>query len=198
MYKLLLVLVAALAFLNNVDAFRVPSASSPFMTKNSNVGALKMSSETPPPTSEPAEPLATVADPMEEEEMDAGTKLQLEKMKRAEELRSQEVFMKKATGKHICTVCEWEYDETKGDADMIGGRFGPGTAFAELPSNWRCPVCRASKDSFREDVVVIPGFEVNQQYGLGTNSMTSGQKNLLIFGGLGAFFVLFLSGYLMN
>jgi hypothetical protein len=37
-----------------------------------------------------------------------------------------------------------------------------------------------------------------QGYGFGTNSMTGGQKNLLIFGGLGAFLALFLLGYALE
>lgn len=121
-----------------------------------------------------------------------------EKQIRADELRAQEVFMQKSTGIHKCTNCDWQYDPEKGDKNMIGGMVEPGTAFAELPSNWRCPVCRASKDSFVEVVEEIPGFEVNQGYGFGTNSWTAGQKNLAIFGGLGFFFLLFLSGYAMS
>ena len=74
----------------------------------------------------------------------------------------------------------------------------PGTKFEDLVSNWRCPVCRASKDSFLEVVEEIPGFEVNQGYGFGANAWTSGQKNLAIFGGLALFFLLFLSGYAMS
>jgi len=35
------------------------------------------------------------------------------------------------------------------------------------------------------------------RYGLGSNSMTEGQKSLLIFGSLGFFFCLFLLGYLL-
>jgi rubredoxin len=140
-------------------------------------------------------------DPMaqaEEELMDAETLKQLEKQRRAQELREQEVFMKKSTGKHLCKNCEWEYDEVKGDSMMIGGMVKPGTKFEDLPSNWRCPVCRASKDNFLELVEEIPGFEVNQGYGFGTNSWTAGQKNLAVFGGLGFFFVLFLSGYALS
>lgn len=144
---------------------------------------------------------ATSSDPMAdamEEEMDDATREQYEKMRRSQELREQEVFMKLSTGKHICTNCDWEYDETKGDAMMIGGMIKPGTKFDDMPADWRCPVCRASKDAFREVVEEIPGFEVNQGYGFGTNSWTSGQKNAAIFGGLAAFFVVFLSGYAMS
>eukprot|EP00547_Thalassionema_nitzschioides_P004401 CAMPEP_0194199882 /NCGR_PEP_ID=MMETSP0156-20130528/727_1 /TAXON_ID=33649 /ORGANISM="Thalassionema nitzschioides, Strain L26-B" /LENGTH=189 /DNA_ID=CAMNT_0038924827 /DNA_START=85 /DNA_END=654 /DNA_ORIENTATION=+ len=137
-------------------------------------------------------------DPMEMASMDSETRKAMEKQRRADELRAQEVFMKKSTGKFDCTNCGWVYDETKGDSMMIGGQIKPDTPFAELPSNWRCPVCRASKDSFEEVVIEIPGFEVNQGYGFGTNSLTAGQKSGLIFGGLGFFFLLFLSGYALN
>jgi len=44
----------------------------------------------------------------------------------------------------------------------------------------------------------VAGFAVNQNYGLGTNSMTGGQKQLLIFGTLLFFFVLFLGGYFLD
>merc|ERR1712176_1514959 len=139
-----------------------------------------------------------MGDPMDSASMDAETRIAMEKARRADELRAQEVFMKRSTGKSLCTNCDWVYDESKGDAMMIGGQVKPGTPFGELPSNWRCPVCRASKDSFEDEVIEIPGFEVNQGYGFGTNSWTAGQKNGLIFGGLGFFFILFLSGYALN
>ena len=58
--------------------------------------------------------------------------------------------------------------------------------------------CRASKDSFEPGTITIAGFAENQNYGFGGNSMTEGDKNLAIFGGLGFFFVLLLSGYLMT
>ena len=121
-----------------------------------------------------------------------------EKQKKADELRSQEVFMKRSTGIHKCSNCDWEYDPEKGDSFLIGGMIKPGTAFEDLPSNWRCPTCRASKDGFNEVVETIPGFEVNQGYGFGTNSMTSGQKNTLIWGSLGFFLFLFLGGYALS
>lgn len=44
----------------------------------------------------------------------------------------------------------------------------------------------------------IAGFEDNLSYGLGANNLTGGQKNLLIFGSLAAFFVLFLAGYALE
>lgn len=149
---------------------------------------------------EVVDPNAAQADPMEEmmEEMDEQTRIAFEKAEKARILREQEVFMKKSTGIHKCTNCDWEYDEAKGDSMMIGGMIKPDTKFEDLPADWRCPVCRASKDAFAEVVEEIPGFEVNQGYGFGTNSWTAGQKNLAIFGGLAAFFLLFLSGYAMS
>jgi len=134
----------------------------------------------------------------EEEEVDPATRLQLEKQRKADELRAQEVFMKRSTGFYKCMNCDWEYDPEKGDSFLIGGMIKPDTNFDDLPSNWRCPTCRASKDGFIEVVETIPGFEVNQGYGFGTNAMTTGEKNTLIWGGLAAFFVLFIGGYGMS
>ena len=133
-----------------------------------------------------------------ESAMDRAMREQQEKIDRSNELRSQEVFMRRSLGKAKCGQCDWIYDETKGDVEMIGGLIQPGTAFAELPADWRCPTCRASKDVFFEEVEEIPGFAVNQGYGLGGNALSANQKNGLIFGGLALFFVLFLSGYAMS
>jgi len=38
----------------------------------------------------------------------------------------------------------------------------------------------------------------NQGFGLGGNTMTEESKSSLIFGSLAVFFVLFMSGYLLN
>jgi rubredoxin len=191
MYKLVLL---ALLIAVSCDAFTLPQRVSNNVASRRDFTAFRMSEK--PASTEVVE----ASDPMEEvmEEVDENTRIQLEKVRRAQELREQEVFMKKSTGKHKCSNCDWEFDETKGDSMMIGGMIKPGTEFAELPADWRCPVCRASKDAFQEVVEEIPGFEVNQGYGFGSNAWTAGQKNLAIFGGLAAFFVLFLSGYALS
>jgi rubredoxin len=44
-----------------------------------------------------------------------------------------------------CTVCDYIYDPEVGDPD---GGIPPGTAFEDLPEDWVCPVCGASKDMF--------------------------------------------------
>lgn len=181
---------------SGVDAF-APASYSRIASVQNNFRPiqLRMSETEEGSTSSSSAPVATIEAEEEEEPMDAATKLQLEKQRKADELRAQEVFMKRSTGIHKCSNCDWEYDPEKGDSFLIGGMIKPGTAFDDLPSNWRCPTCRASKDGFNEVVETIPGFEVNQGYGLGTNSMTMGQKNTLIWGSLATFFLLFLGGY---
>jgi len=47
--------------------------------------------------------------------------------------------------KYVCDLCGYEYDPAAGDLD---GGAQPGTAFGDLPSDWVCPPCGASKDSF--------------------------------------------------
>jgi len=49
--------------------------------------------------------------------------------------------------KYKCTVCGYIYDPQLGDAD---GGIKPGTPFEEIPVNWVCPVCGASKDQFEK------------------------------------------------
>ena len=49
------------------------------------------------------------------------------------------------TQKWICTACGDIYDPIEGDLE---GGIPPGTAFQDIPDNWICPVCGASKASF--------------------------------------------------
>ncbi|MFW6102112.1 MAG: rubredoxin [Chloroflexota bacterium] len=49
--------------------------------------------------------------------------------------------------KYECTVCGYIYDPELGDPD---GGIGPGTPFEEIPDDWVCPVCGASKDQFEK------------------------------------------------
>ncbi len=51
--------------------------------------------------------------------------------------------------KYKCTVCGYVYDESKGDPDS---GVAPGTLWADVPDDWSCPVCGASKDMFEEEV----------------------------------------------
>lgn len=114
------------------------------------------------------------------------------KREEVERLRAAEKFIRKDEGKFGCPVCDYVYEPSKGDS--LAG-IQPGTSFEALPDSFRCPVCRSPKDKFVPRQTVIAGFATNQSYGLGTNSLTPGQKNALIFGGLFLLFVLLLAGY---
>jgi rubredoxin len=50
--------------------------------------------------------------------------------------------------KYVCTVCGYVYDPANGDSE---NDIPAGTSFADLPADWRCPVCGVGKDSFEED-----------------------------------------------
>ena len=47
--------------------------------------------------------------------------------------------------KYVCNVCGYEYDPAAGDPDS---GIAPGTAFEDLPEDWVCLVCGASKSDF--------------------------------------------------
>jgi len=49
--------------------------------------------------------------------------------------------------KYQCTVCGYIYDPEVGDPD---GGIKPGTPFEDIPDDWVCPVCGASKDQFEK------------------------------------------------
>lgn len=50
-----------------------------------------------------------------------------------------------AMERYVCTVCGYTYDPDRGDPE---GNVPPGTPFEDLPDDWVCPVCGASKDQF--------------------------------------------------
>jgi len=49
--------------------------------------------------------------------------------------------------KYKCMVCGYIYDPREGD-DTQG--IVQGTSFENLPEDWTCPVCGATKDQFEE------------------------------------------------
>jgi rubredoxin len=44
-----------------------------------------------------------------------------------------------------CEICGYIYDPAIGDA---GAGIKPGTPFEDLPNDWECPICGASKEEF--------------------------------------------------
>ena len=93
-----------------------------------------------------------------------------------------------------CRSCGYTYEPTKGDSRT---KVPIGVQFKALPSDWRCPVCGASTSQFSNvgPVGTASGFKENLSYGFGVNTLTPGQKNLLIFGALGLAVLFFLSLY---
>mmetsp|Transcript_25807 Transcript_25807/g.51755 ORF Transcript_25807/g.51755 Transcript_25807/m.51755 type:complete len:176 (-) Transcript_25807:2924-3451(-) len=126
---------------------------------------------------------------------DPETKKEKERLAEIERLRAAEKFMEIDEGKYECQACGYMYEPEKGD------RFAgiePGTQFNNLSDDFTCPACRSPKNQFKSVKKVIAGFAENQKYGLGGNSLTSGQKNTLIFGLLSLTFLLLLGGYLLE
>jgi rubredoxin len=47
--------------------------------------------------------------------------------------------------RYVCNVCGYVYDPAEGDPEHD---IPAGTPFEQLPADWTCPVCGASKDEF--------------------------------------------------
>lgn len=47
--------------------------------------------------------------------------------------------------KYLCVNCGYIYDPAKGDSM---NNIAQGTAFEDLPDEWVCPLCYATKDQF--------------------------------------------------
>jgi len=116
-----------------------------------------------------------------------------EKEKEIARLRAAEKFMMRDTGDAVCKTCGYKYKWEDGAAGVPRK-----TPFELVPDNWACPNCKSPKAFFDPVQIEIAGFADNQAYGFGTNTMTESQKSTLIFGGLGAFFLLFIGGYALN
>lgn len=48
---------------------------------------------------------------------------------------------------YVCTICGFVYDEAAGIPDSD---IAPGTLWADVPSDWLCPLCGAAKQDFAE------------------------------------------------
>ncbi len=49
--------------------------------------------------------------------------------------------------KYVCTVCGYIYDEAAGIPEK---GIAPGTKWEDLPDDWTCPLCGATKGEFKE------------------------------------------------
>lgn len=45
----------------------------------------------------------------------------------------------------MCLNCGWVYYQEKGDPD---GGIAPGTAWEDVPDDWKCPDCGLGKSEF--------------------------------------------------
>ena len=64
------------------------------------------------------------------------------RLRRQLHLKCKEEIMK-----YVCSVCGYEYDPAVGDPEH---GIPAGTAFADLPEDWTCPLCSVGKDMFNE------------------------------------------------
>nr|WP_306439026.1 rubredoxin [Maribellus luteus] len=46
-----------------------------------------------------------------------------------------------------CTICGYQYDPEEGDP-TVG--IPPGTPWEDVPEEYKCPICNASKDYFKK------------------------------------------------
>ena len=49
---------------------------------------------------------------------------------------------------HVCELCGYEYDPRVGDEE---NGIDEGTDFEDLPLDWVCPLCGASREDFAEE-----------------------------------------------
>ena len=52
--------------------------------------------------------------------------------------------------KYECMMCGWVYDEALGDPDE---GLAPGTKWEDIPDDWTCPDCGASKEDFEMEEI---------------------------------------------
>jgi flavin reductase (DIM6/NTAB) family NADH-FMN oxidoreductase RutF/rubredoxin len=54
----------------------------------------------------------------------------------------------KKMDRYVCNVCGYVYDPAKGDPE---NGIKAGTKFEDLPDDWVCPICNATKDQFEKE-----------------------------------------------
>ena len=74
--------------------------------------------------------------------------------------------------KYVCTICGYVYDPAVGDPD---NGVEPGTAWEDVPDDWECPICGASKDDF-EIEEQVQSFFINCPF----NQILTGFKGVII------------------
>ncbi len=125
------------------------------------------------------------------------------KMKNEKDPSQNEVSTKsneelEANNRYECRSCGYVYEPSDGIRKL---GIPKGTSFLDIDAaTFRCPVCRVGLDSYQNigPRSKASGFEENLTYGFGVNKLPSGQKNVLIFGGLAFAAACFLSLYSLH
>ena len=58
---------------------------------------------------------------------------------------AQEVSASSEFKQWVCVICGWVYDEAAGVPEE---GIAPGTRWADVPVDWRCPLCDVGKEDF--------------------------------------------------
>jgi rubredoxin len=78
-------------------------------------------------------------------------KLEEEKEEKAEKKTEEKVESSEqdtqGPSDYVCTICGYTYDPEIGEPSM---GIPPGTPFEDLPEDFTCPICGASKEYFKE------------------------------------------------
>ena len=69
---------------------------------------------------------------------------------RVDKIKKSDYYIKKSLREaigmiYVCVLCGYEYDPKYGDPDS---GIAEGPEFDELPADWVCPLCGASKEDF--------------------------------------------------
>ena len=70
-------------------------------------------------------------------------------MEASEEPEAEEKEEEKAPGSRtfVCSICGWTYSEEEGAPDY---GIKAGTAWEDVPEDFRCPICKVPKSKFEE------------------------------------------------
>lgn len=59
---------------------------------------------------------------------------------------------------YVCALCGYEYKAKLGDPES---NISPGTDFEDIPEDWECPLCGASKEDFEPEIT--DGYDSDEE-----------------------------------
>ena len=66
---------------------------------------------------------------------------------REEEAKEEAAESAPGSRTFVCSICGWTYSEAEGAPD---NGIAPGTAWEDVPADFRCPICKVPKSKFEE------------------------------------------------